>query len=75
MVRKLTAQVADVNQPLLAVRGMTKTGHRVVFDDEGDEGSYILHKASGEYMPMRFDGKMYVLKLWACREGDQHKGF
>ena len=34
-MRKLTAQVADVSQPLLAVRGMTKAGHRVVFDEEG----------------------------------------
>ena len=72
IMRKLTAQVADVNQPLLAVRGMTKTGHRVVFDDEG---SYILDKSSGEWMPMVDDGKMFNLKLWVCREGEEHKGF
>ena len=34
VMRKLTAQVADVNQPLLAVSGMVSTGHRVAFDDD-----------------------------------------
>ena len=65
-MRKLTAQVVDVNQPLLAVRGMVSTGHRVVSDSEG---SYIEDKTSGEWMDLTDDGKMYTLKAWACREG------
>ena len=68
VMRKLTAQVVDVNQPLLAVRGMVGTGHRVVFDSEG---SYIEDKINGEYIPLHDDGKMYTLRLWACKESHE----
>ena len=64
--RGITAQVADVSTPLLSVRKMLKSGHRVIFDSEG---SYIEDKATGEFMSLRDDGNMFMLKLW-CRRGE-----
>ena len=66
VVRKITSQVTSVNQALLSVRRMMGNGHKVVFDSEG---SYIEDKASGEWMPMRDDGRMFLLKLWVNNEG------
>ena len=43
--RAVTAQICAVTKNLLSVNGMTKNGHRVVFDDDG---SYIEDKSSGE---------------------------
>ena len=65
-MRSITAQVADVNTALLSVRKMIKAGHRVVFDDEG---SYIEDKESGEWMELRDNGTMFILKLWCKKEG------
>ena len=65
ITRQLTAQVCDVNQPLLSVRKMMQAGIRVVFDSDG---SYIEDKESGEWMDMRDDGRMFLLKLW-CKRG------
>ncbi len=45
---------------------MMKSGRRIVFDEDG---SYIMDKQSGEYMNMRDDGSMFLLKLWCCRGG------
>ena len=45
---------------------MIKAGHRVVFDDEG---SYIEDKESGEWMELRDNGTMFILKLGCKREG------
>ena len=66
VARKLTSQVADVNQALLSVRKMMASGHRIIFDSDG---SYIEDKTSGEYMDMRDDGSMFLLKLWVQKEG------
>ena len=62
--RSLTTQVAEVNQALLSVRKMIASGHRVVFDADG---SYIEDKESGEFMEMKDNGSMFILKLWARR--------
>ncbi len=66
VVRRLTAHVADVNEGLLSVRKMMKSGYRVVFDTDGSE---IIDKESGEVMTMRDDGSMFLLKLWCQKEG------
>ena len=58
--------VADVSQTLLSVRRMMDSGHRVVFDSDG---SYIEDKESGEWMGMRDDGRMFLLKLWLRKGG------
>ena len=59
--RELTAQVADVKQPLMSVMRLVQAGHRVVFDEPG---AYIEHKASKERIWLQEQGGMYMLKLW-----------
>ena len=67
VLRKMTAQVADVNKGLLAVRQVMRNGNRVVFDDEG---SYIEDKFSGEWIPVREDeGGLFKLRLWVRKAG------
>ena len=66
VIRKITSQVTDVNQALLSVRKMMRSGHRVVFDSDG---SFIEDKESGEWMDMRDDGRMFLLKLWVHKAG------
>ena len=61
VTRKMTAQVTDVDSPLLSVSKIVAGGYRVVFDDGG---SYIEDKESGECMSLRYDGHMYLLRLW-----------
>ena len=63
---RLTAQVADVNQGLLSLRKMMRSGYRIVFDEDG---SHIIDKQSGDTMSMRDDGSMFLLKLWCKKEG------
>ena len=65
VARKLTSQVADVNQALLSIREMLASGYRVVFDSDG---CYIQDKETSESMSMRDDGSMYLLKLY-CKKG------
>ena len=56
--------MCDVNKALLSVKGITKAGNRVVFDDEE---SYIQDKKTGEKIWLRDEGGMYMLKLWIKR--------
>ena len=59
--RGMTAQVCDVNKPLLSVKKIVAAGNRVVFEDEG---SYIQDKSTNEIMYMEDVGGMYVLRMW-----------
>ena len=59
--RNITAQVCDVNKPLLSVRKVAAAGNRVVFDSEG---SYIEDKATNERMWIKEEGGMYILQMW-----------
>ena len=68
VVRGLTAQVADVNQGLLSVRKMMRSGYRVTFDEDG---STIVDKETGEIMNMRDDGSMFLLKLWCKQQNEE----
>ena len=54
--------VADITRPLLSIFEMVSKKNRVVYD-EGD--SHILHRLTGDKMPLRREGKLYVLDLWA----------
>ena len=62
--REITAQVCDVNKPLLSVSKIVNAGNRVVF--EGD-GGYIEDLHSGERIWMRLQGGMYNIKMWVQR--------
>ena len=68
----MIAQVCAVTKNLLGVNGMTKNGHRVVFDDGG---SYIEDIASGERSWMHEVNGMYMLKLWVSKTGSKEAGF
>ena len=59
--RKITAQVCDVNKPLLSVRKLVDNGNRVVFDKDG---SYIEDPTTGEFMNLEEKHGTYVLRLW-----------
>ena len=63
-MRTITAQVCDVNKPLLSVRKVMAGGSRVVFDEDG---SYIESKATGERTWLKEQGGMFMLKMWVQR--------
>jgi len=63
-VRTLTAQVCDVNKPLLSVKKVIAGKNRVVFDEDG---SYIESKVTGERTWLREQGGMFMLKMWVQR--------
>ena len=54
--------VADITRPLLSIFEMISKHNRVVYD-EGEP--YILHKPTSEKMPLRREGKLFFLDLWA----------
>ena len=65
----LTAQVTDVDTPLLSVSQVVLGGHEVVFTPAG---SYIKLKG-GKYtpskkLPLRLDGNVYRLKMWVHKD-------
>ena len=70
--KAVIAQVCVVTKNLLSVSGMTRNGHRVVFDDDG---SYIEDKASGEKSWMHKVNGMYMLKLWVSKKNPRRQVF
>ena len=62
--KKMTAQVCEVNKPLLSVKKVVTAGNRVVFDPEG---SYIEDKQTLEKMWLQEEIGMYMLQLWVKR--------
>ena len=59
--RNLTAQVCEVNKPLLSVRKVVSAGNRVVFEPEN---SYIEDMTTNEKMWSEQDRGMYILQMW-----------
>ena len=57
---------------MLSVSGMTKKGHKVVFDEAG---SYIEDKSTGEKSWMHEVNGMYMLKLWVSKKTSKEAGF
>ena len=64
--RGLTAQVCDVNKPLLSVTRLVAAGNTVVFS-QGE--SYVQDDLTGEKMWLRESGGMYMLRLWVPSKG------
>ena len=60
-MKSVVAQVCDVNRGLLSVRKITRSGNRVVFDNEG---SCIESKTTGEVTKLKDDNGMYELTMW-----------
>ena len=59
--RVITAQVTEVNKPLLSVSKMVKSGNTVVFSPDG---SYIYDADTGEVMNLEERYGIYMLKVW-----------
>ncbi len=60
-LRGYTTQCADVSKPLQSVRHLVRSGHVVVFDEEG---SFICNKNTGEYNRINDDGINYNMEVW-----------
>ena len=59
--RQITAQICDVHRPLMSVKGMCRSGHRVIFDEDG---SYVENKTTLDRIKIdEVDGE-YVLGMW-----------
>ena len=54
-----------MNKALLSVSRIVKSGNRVVFDSSG---SFIEHKASGDWMPLEEKGGVYTIKVWIPKD-------
>ena len=66
-VRGMTQQVADVTKPLEAVRANLKSGHAVIFNDDGSgngTGSFMVNKTTGEINAIHDDGSNFVMRRW-----------
>jgi len=59
--REITAQVTDINKPLLSVSKMCKAGYTTVF---APEGSYIYDGYTGEVMNLQEVNGLFMLKGW-----------
>ena len=56
-------QVTDVHKALGAVGKMTGAGHRVVFDEFDEEGSYILHRPSMLKTPLTKRNGIFTFEI------------
>ena len=71
-LRSMKFQAAPVSRPLGSVMRMCKSGHRVVFDDDG---SYIENKLTGEINWLREENGNYMLDVYILPNEDDHAGF
>ena len=53
----------DVTRPLASVNQMIKQHCRVIFDGPDGEGSYILHKPSGDKHKLFLKGGIFILPV------------
>ena len=53
--------IVNITRPLLSVNQMVANGHNVVF---GRDRSYIQVAGSNRRIPLRPEGKLYMLDLW-----------
>ena len=61
---KVTA--APVTKPRASVKKICQAGHKVIFDEEG---SYIVHKQTGEVNALREEDGNYMLDMWVMPSG------
>ena len=66
-VRCITAQVTEVDEPLLSVQQIVKHGLSVVF---APSGSYI-DTPGGQRLHMNNAGNVYKLKMWVPKDQKQ----
>ena len=61
---KMKFTVMDIKRVIAAVSRFVKSGHKVVFDDEKDGGSYILNKKTKKYYKMYERNGIYEVPIW-----------
>ena len=61
LAREITAQVCEVNKPLLSVSKIESTRNRIVFEPNGN---YIEDINTNERVWMKHQGGMWMVKLW-----------
>lgn len=54
-------QVADVHKPLLSITRVADMGYECVL---GKHGGYLLDTHSGERVPVKMRGNLYVMSIW-----------
>ena len=59
--RSLTAQVCDVNKPLMSVARLVQSGHSVIFSQSG---SRIVDDETGEAIRLHESNGMFMLRMW-----------
>ena len=72
-IQGVTQQVGDVTKNLEAIRAVLKTGHAVIFDDDGSgqgSGSFMVNKVTGEINAIRDDGSDYIMRRWIIPQGE-----
>jgi hypothetical protein len=72
-VRGVTQQVGDVTKNLEAIRAVLKTGHAVIFNDDGQgngAGSFMVNKMTGEINAIRDNGSDYVMRRWIIPQSE-----
>ena len=72
-VRGMVQQVADVTKDLEAIRAVLKTGHAVIFNDDGTgngHGSFMVHKQTGEINVIHDNGLDYIMRRWIIPKQD-----
>ena len=70
--RGLTAQVCDVNKPLMSVSKLVASGHTVSFSSSG---SYVTNDATGESIELSENNGMFLMKLWVSSTSPSSVGF
>ena len=63
--RNVLFQVFPVTKPLFAAAQAAKAGFQTVLDEEG---SYMLHKKSGQKTKLEVVNGVYVFDLWVRQE-------
>ena len=71
VVKRITAQVCDVNKALVSVHKIVSNGNVVVFSQEG---SYIEDPRTKEKTWLKEGGGMCMLKMWVPASGFPRQG-
>ena len=61
---KMKFTVMDIKRVIAAVSRLVKSGHKVVFDDEREGGSYIYNKKTRKYIKMYERNGVYEVPIW-----------
>ena len=58
---KTSFDIAKITRPLLSVNQISQNGHQVIF---GKSESYIKLQGSNKRVPLRAEGRLYMLDMW-----------